>query len=572
MILEQYYIECLSHASYLIGDETTGRAIVVDPRRDIDDYLSDAAKYGLTIEGVINTHFHADFVSGHLELVEATGAWIGFGESAQTDYPIRRLAHGEHISLGEVDLEILSTPGHTWESISVVVREHPGAVPKAVLTGDSLFIGDVGRPDLVNIGTSSTSDLARAMYHTIHDKLLKLPDDVTVMPAHGAGSSCGKNLSAELTSTIGEQRRTNPSVQPMSEDEFVELITHGQPAAPAYFSVDAAMNKRVHPLLDQSRKIPALSATQVRQALKDGVRVVDARSVDDFAAGHLRGSVNVGFDGRFAETGGMVADIGDKIALITYPGEEQDAALRLARVGSDNAIGYLTVDHDGVFPTELSDLVRTSPRVTPAEIDGLLAEDAVILIDIRNPGEVELGRIPGAVNIPLAQLRNRLDMLPTDKPIVVHCAGGWRSSVAASLLRARASMMCGIWRAATTPGPTPTRPPDTLCTAKYLKGTDQWPLTNLTRERTSSRRSSTTRSCWSTSGRHGAVRAAPSLLSSTAQHSRTRTSFTPRSTPRPNKSSLRSLESNRFRRSWRSATVCWSTVSPALCHRPCSKT
>ncbi len=436
MILEQYYIECLSHASYLIGDEKTGRAVVVDPRRDIDDYLADAAKYGLTIEGVINTHFHADFVSGHLELVEATGAWIGFGAAAETDYPIRRLADGEHISLGEVDLEVVSTPGHTWESISVVVREHPGAKPTAVLTGDSMFIGDVGRPDLVNIGDSSASDLARAMYHTIHDKLLKLPDDVTVMPAHGAGSSCGKNLSSELTSTIGEQRRTNPSVQPMSEDAFVELITHGQPAAPAYFSADAAMNKRVHPLLDRSREIPALSPAQVRQALTDGVRVVDARSIEDFAAGHLVGSVNVGFDGRFAETGGMVADIGDKIALITYPGEEQDAALRLARVGSDNAIGYFTVGRNGEFPAELADLVRTSHRVTPAELDGLLAEDAVVLVDIRNPGEVEQGRIPGSVNIPLAQLRNRLDMLPTDKPIVVHCAGGWRSSVAASLLRA----------------------------------------------------------------------------------------------------------------------------------------
>ena len=437
MILDQYYIECLSHASYLIGDETTGRAIVVDPRRDITEYLDDAAKYGLTIEGVINTHFHADFVSGHLELVDATGAWIGFGEAAETDYPIRRLADGEHISLGEVDLEILSTPGHTWESISVVVREHPGAEPTAVLTGDSLFIGDVGRPDLVNIGESSTSDLARAMYHSLHDKLLKLPDGVTVMPAHGAGSSCGKNLSTELTSTIGEQRRTNPSVQPMSEDDFVRVITHGQPAAPAYFSVDAAMNKRVHPLLDQTRTITALSPAQIRQALGDGVRVVDARSVDDFTAGHLCGSVNVGFDGRFAETAGMVADIGDKIALIAYPGEEQDAALRLARVGSDNAIGYLNVDRDSGFPGELSDLVQTAPRVTPAGLDRLLAEDAVILVDIRNPGEVEQGRIPGSVNIPLAQLRNRLDMLPSDRPIVVHCAGGWRSSVAASLLRAQ---------------------------------------------------------------------------------------------------------------------------------------
>jgi rhodanese-related sulfurtransferase len=214
------------------------------------------------------------------------------------------------------------------------------------------------------------------------------------------------------------------------------VITHGQPAAPAYFSVDAAMNKRVHPLLDRNRTITPLSPAQIRQALADGVRVVDARSVDDFTAGHLRGSVNVGFDGRFAETAGMVADIGDKIALIAYPGEEQDAALRLARVGSDNAIGYLNVDRNGGFPVELSDLVQTAPRVTPAELDRLLAEDAVILVDIRNPGEVEQGRIPGAVNIPLAQLRNRLDMLPSDRPIVVHCAGGWRSSVAASLLRA----------------------------------------------------------------------------------------------------------------------------------------
>ncbi len=436
MILQQYYIECLSHASYLIGDQTTGRAVVVDPRRDITEYLSDAERYGLAIEGVINTHFHADFVSGHLELVEATGAWIGFGAAAQTDYPIRRLADGEHISLGKVDLEILSTPGHTWESISVLVREHRGAEPVAVLTGDALFIGDVGRPDLVNLGDGSTTDLARAMYHSVHNKLLALPDDVTVMPAHGAGSSCGKNLSAELTSTIGEQRATNPSVQPMTEHDFVELITHGQPAAPSYFTVDAAMNKRIHPLLDQTRTIPALSPAQIRTALDDGVRVVDARSVDDFAAGHLRGSVNVGFDGRFAETGGMVADIGDKIALIAYPGDEQAAALRLARVGSDNVAGYLTVDRDGVFPAQLSDLVQTAPRVTVAELDRLLAEDAVLLIDIRNPGEVDQGSIPGAVHIPLAQLRARLDLVPTDRSIVVHCAGGWRSSVAASLMRA----------------------------------------------------------------------------------------------------------------------------------------
>lgn len=437
MILEQYYIECLSHASYLIGDESTGRAIVVDPRRDVTEYLDDAKKYGLTIEGVINTHFHADFVSGHLELVDATGAWIGFGEAAETDYPIRRLSEGERISLGEVELEILSTPGHTWESISVLVRERPGVTPTAVLTGDSLFIGDVGRPDLVNLGDGSTSDLARAMYRTVHEKLLTLSDEVTVMPAHGAGSSCGKNLSEELTSTIGEQRASNPSVQPMSEDAFVALITEGQPAAPSYFSVNASMNKRVHPLLTQDRVIAELSPTEVRAELAAGTRVLDARSVDDFAAGHLRGSVNVGFDGRFAETGGMVAEIGEKIVLITYPGEEQEAAVRLARIGSDNAAGYLTVDHDGVFPDELAELVQPAPRTTIEQLDALLDADAVTLVDIRNPGEREGGVIAGALPIPLAQLRTRLEQLPTGKPIVVHCAGGWRSSVAASLLRAQ---------------------------------------------------------------------------------------------------------------------------------------
>lgn len=436
MILEQYYIECLSHASYLIGDEGTGRAVVVDPRRDIGDYLDDAARHGLRIEGVINTHFHADFVSGHLELVDATGAWIGFGESARTDYPIRRLADGEHLSLGQVDLEIIATPGHTWESISVLVRETATAEPTAVLTGDSLFIGDVGRPDLVNIGDSSAEDLARAMYHSIHDKLLRLPDGVTVMPAHGAGSSCGKNLSTELTSTIGEQRRTNPSVQPMSEPEFVELITHGQPAAPAYFSSDAAMNKRVHPLLTPDRMIPQMSPARVRAALQGGVRVVDARSVEDFATGHLRGSVNVGLDGRFAETGGMVAEVGEQIALITYPGAEQEAALRLARIGSDNAIGFLNVAADGAFPAQLADLVRTAPRTTVRELDRMLDANAVTLIDIRNSGERESGVIPGSISIPLAQLRSRLADVPADRPIVVHCAGGWRSSVAASLLRA----------------------------------------------------------------------------------------------------------------------------------------
>jgi hydroxyacylglutathione hydrolase len=436
MILHQYYLGCLSQASYLIGDETTGRAIVVDPRRDITEYLTDAERCGLTIEAVINTHLHADFVSGHLELAAATGAWIGYGEAAQTDYPIRALADGEHISLGEVELEILCTPGHTWESISVLVREYHGVPPTAVLTGDSLLIGDVGRPDVVNLDENSTTDLAEAMYRTIHEQLLKLPDRVTVMPAHGAGSSCGKNLSAELTSTIGEQRRTNPSVQPMSVDAFVALITRRQPAVPPYFSVVAAINKRVHPLLDRDHRISALTPAEIRAALQENVRFIDARCADDFAAGHLRGSVNVGLDGRFAETVGMVTYVGGPIAVITYPDEEQSAALRLARIGSDNTIGYLTVERNGSFPADISDLVQPGHRIGVSELGDLLADNAVTLIDVRNGDEREFGTIPGAIHLPLAELRNRLDCVPTGKPVVVHCAAGWRSSVAASLIRA----------------------------------------------------------------------------------------------------------------------------------------
>ena len=436
MILEQYYIECLSHASYLIGDEQSGTAIVVDPRRDVDGYLEDAKRYGLKIVGVVNTHFHADFVSGHLELRNATDAWIGFGEAADTEYPIARLAHGEHISLGEIDIEILATPGHTWESISLLIRESAGATPTAVLTGDSLFIGDVGRPDLANLGNGTNTELAQAMYRTIHDVLLSLPDSVLVMPAHGAGSSCGKNMSDQLTSTIGEQRRTNPSVAPMSEAAFVEMITEGQPSVPSYFAADVALNKSVRALLDPERHVPELSFADLRAELSSGTAVLDARSIEDFAAGHLTGSVNVGFDGRFAETAGMVSDIGDRIVLITYPGEEQESAKRLARIGSDAVIGYVNSRAAGTIPTELSDLVQTAPRTTTPELAQLLADDAVTLVDIRNPGEREFGTIPGALPIPLAQLRSRIDELPADRPVIVHCAGGWRSSVAASLLRA----------------------------------------------------------------------------------------------------------------------------------------
>ncbi|MGV9870994.1 MBL fold metallo-hydrolase [Rhodococcus koreensis] len=463
MILKQFYLECLSHASYLVGDTNTKRAIVVDPRRDISDYLEEAQRNGLQIEGAINTHFHADFVSGHLELVEATGAWIGFGEAAQTDYPIRRLHHGEHLSLGDVDIEILSTPGHTWESISLLLRERGDAAPTAVLTGDSLFIGDVGRPDLANLGDSTNTDLARAMYTTIHQTLLTLPDDVQVMPAHGAGSSCGKNMSTDLVSTIGEQRLTNPSAQPMNENDFVALITTGQPAIPRYFRTDADLNRRIRTILNESRTVPKLTTDELREHLADrDTIVIDTRTPEEFATAHLTRSINVGLTGRFAETCGMVTELEYPLVLVTAPGDEQEAALRLARIGCDNVIGFVntTSDPASAFPAALADLVEATDRVEVPELTALIDERSITLLDVRNPGERDAGFIDGSVHIPLPELAHRHTEIPQGKPLVVYCRSGWRSSVAASMLRARGHIVTTdliggytAWEQVTDPAP-----------------------------------------------------------------------------------------------------------------------
>ncbi|HZK59610.1 MAG TPA: rhodanese-like domain-containing protein [Cryobacterium sp.] len=437
MIVKQYYIGCLSQGSYLIGDETTGQAVVVDPRRDVTEYLVEAAALNLTITGVINTHFHADFVSGHLELAAATGAWIGYGQRAETEYAIRRFAHGDKISLGDVELEILETPGHTWESISVLVREHAGdAVPYAVLTGDALFIGDVGRPDLIAAPGASPAELGTALYNSIHQVLLALPDEVRVMPAHGAGSSCGKNLSDELESTIGAQRLTNPSVQPMTVDEFLEVVTTGQPAAPEYFATAVAQNKSNRPVMTRSPEPAAFTPGQLLAAVEDGARIIDSRSPEDFAAGHVRGSVNVGIDGRFAETAGMAVHAEDDIVLVADPGRENETALRLARIGFDRVVGFLASPADA-FRGELAPLVRTGRRITADELERTAAAENAVIVDVRNPGERDQGFIPGTIHIPLAQIARRHRELDGAAALIIHCAGGWRSSVAASMLRER---------------------------------------------------------------------------------------------------------------------------------------
>ena len=435
MHFTQYYLDCLSQASYLIGDPNTGRAVVVDPRRDIEEYLADAKKAGLTIEGVILTHFHADFVSGHLELAEATGAWIGFGDQAEPEFDFRPLSDGERISLGDVQLEIMTTPGHTPESISVLVYEHAeDEVAYGVLTGDALFIGDVGRPDLLASIGFTQAELASKLYHSVQHKLMALPDEVKVYPAHGAGSACGKNLSTEKVSTIGNQRMSNYACVPMSEEKFVDLVTEGQPPAPAYFVHDAVANRQEREVREPGTEIPPLNAAQMAAVLEEGVVVLDSRDPMDFAAGHVAGSINVGFDGRMAETAGMVIKPDEKFVIVAEAGQEQETALRMARIGFDKAIGYLP--NVEKYLVEHQDRAQRASRMTPARMFEILSTDEdVQLVDIRNEGELVNGVVDGAKHIPLAQIPSRYAELDPTKPIVLHCAGGYRSSVGASWLR-----------------------------------------------------------------------------------------------------------------------------------------
>lgn len=430
-----YYLDCLSHASYLIADEKTGRAVVVDPQRDVAEYLADAEKFGYTIELVIETHFHADFLSGHLELADATGAKIVYSDVAETEFTSMGVADGERYSLGDVTLEFLHTPGHTPESMSIVVYEHADdEIPFGVLTGDTLFIGDVGRPDLLASIGYTEAELADMLYDSLQHKLMVLPDVTRVYPAHGAGSACGKNLSTELSSTIGEQRVTNYALQAPDKATFVELVTDGQLPAPSYFVYDAILNRQNRDLLDETELPPTMNYEQVLAAVEQGAVLVDARSAEEFAQGHLRSAVNIGLDGRYAEFAGSVLAPDVDIVLFTEPGQELEAKIRLARIGFDRVIGHL----DRPFEVMMAnpDHVQMASRLTVRAFDQRVTElPDLQVIDVRNPGEVADGAIPDATAIPAGQLPQRLHELEPTRPTVVYCGGGYRSSVAASLLR-----------------------------------------------------------------------------------------------------------------------------------------
>lgn len=437
MILKQYYLGCLAHASYMIADEETKTAVVVDPQRDIDQYLQDAETLGVQIRHVFLTHFHADFLAGHLELRDQVGANIYLGAQAEAEYAFTPVKDGDVLEFGNLRLGIFETPGHTPEGISILVYdlEKDNRNPHAVLTGDTLFIGDVGRPDLLaSIGVTA-DELASMLYDSLHQKLLTLPDDTLVYPAHGAGSMCGKNLSSDTFSPLGTQRRYNYALQPMSKAAFTKLVTADQPEAPAYFLYDAMLNRRERATLDTAleREHQPLSLDYVLRLMNTGAQAIDVREPADFAGAHLAGSLNIGLVGSYATWAGTLLDPGTPLVLVAEPGTEQEAAMRLGRIGFDQVAGYL----DGGMQALESrpDLVLRVERMTTPTLAEQLAEaDPPVILDVRTEREWQDKHIEGSLNIPLQHLKERLSEVPTDRPVVVHCATGYRSSIAASLL------------------------------------------------------------------------------------------------------------------------------------------
>ena len=440
MILKQFYLNYLAHASYLVGDEETGTAAVVDPQRDIDQYVAFAAEHQLTITHVFLTHLHADFIAGHLELRDRTGATICLGAAARAEYAFTGLRGGDSVEFGRVRLTALETPGHTPESISLLVFDlaQSPIVPHAVLSGDTLFVGDVGRPDLRAALGWSAVDLGGLLYDSLHQQILTLPDSILVYPAHGAGSLCGKAISKETVSTIGEQRRVNYALQPMTKAAFVDLVTADQPDAPAYFTYDAVLNSRERPTLEASlaRQLTPLPLERVVALQREGAQLLDTRDPADFAAAHLSNAVNIGLGGQYATWAGTILSPDTPIVVIADPGREQESSVRLGRIGFDHVIGFL---QDGMQslaarPDLTSSTERLSPQVASARMSGSPANGPIV-IDVRTPREREQKRIAGTLNLPLNHLAERLGDLPRDRPLLVHCAGGYRSSVAASLLQ-----------------------------------------------------------------------------------------------------------------------------------------
>lgn len=445
MYFQQFYLSCLAHASYLLGSE--GVAAVVDPQRDVEIYLEEARQQGFRIQHIIETHLHADFVSGHLELAERTGAKIYVGAAANARYAHVPVKDGDEIRFGRAVLRFLETPGHTPESLCVLVtdldrRPEPGAV----LTGDTLFIGDVGRPDLSPEHTPE--QLAGLLYDSLHGKLLKLPDDVEVYPAHGAGSLCGRNISPERRSTIGKERAFNYALQPMSRDKFIRLLTAELIERPEYFLRDAELNRTGAPALAELPPLPALLPADLEARQREGALVLDTRPAAQFGAGHVPGSVNIGLGGQFASWAGRLLGLDTPLVLVAEDNERvAESRMRLARVGIENVVGYL---EGGVLAWSRAPgsgrPVAEVPQVSVLDVYEQVNHSAkrgqLQLLDVRRAMEWQAGHVEQATHVPLDELRElvtgkgreSISSLDPGKPVAIHCKSGYRSSIAASLL------------------------------------------------------------------------------------------------------------------------------------------
>jgi len=432
MYFKQFYLACLAHASYLIGSE--GEAAVVDPQRDVDQYIQEAEGAGLKIKYVIETHLHADFVSGHRELAARTGAEIVFGEKAGATFSHRAVRDGDELDIGRLKLRIMETPGHTPEGICVLVIDTEiSDRPQKVLTGDTLFVGDVGRPDLAGAKGYTPQMMAAMMYDSLHQKLLRLDDAVEVYPAHGAGSMCGRYLSKENFSTIGDQSKFNYALRPMSKDEFVRMMTTDLPEAPAYFSADAEINRAGPGAMNELPRLKPLSPTEVGRLAAQGTVMLDVRTAADFGAGHVPGALNIGLSGQFAMWAGSLIPLNSPLVIIAdEEARVAEAQIRMARVGLESVKGYLFMR----AWKEAGFDVALVPQISVACLKNLIeTQPDLQLVDVRRPAEYQSGHAPRATTAPLQQLREllpRLNLEP-NKPTAIICAGGFRSSAATGI-------------------------------------------------------------------------------------------------------------------------------------------
>jgi glyoxylase-like metal-dependent hydrolase (beta-lactamase superfamily II)/rhodanese-related sulfurtransferase len=428
MYFEQFYLACLAHASYMLGSR--GEAAVVDPQRDVDIYLQAAQEQGLKIRHIFETHLHADFVSGHKELADRTGANIYIGERAGARFAHVPLRDGSQVSFGDVRITALETPGHTPEAVCLVVCDAAKSPePALVLTGDTLFIGDVGRPDLSKQYTPQ--QLAGMLYDSLHEKLLRLPDNVLVYPAHGAGSLCGRNMRADRFSSIGTERLTNPALQVSSREDFVHQLTANLPPRPAYFVQDAELNREGAPALEELPPLPAIAPARLRTLIEEGANALDTRSSEQFAAGHVPGSINIPLQGQFATWAGIVLGLeGRPVLIAESPEKIAESRMRLARVGIEECIGCLP---GGVEEWKQAGLaLALVPQMTAAQLSERM--NGMQVLDVRRESEWQAGHIAGANLWPLDRFASQLPELDREGPLAVHCKSGYRSAIASSLL------------------------------------------------------------------------------------------------------------------------------------------